>query len=286
MTGFLPLVFISNHRAHKGPKSRKNDESFPFFPFTRKRNETQISKLKLAASTPSSILGIGADTLSFLSLGFFLVQNPFFRFDTLLFPNRFRFPTAPVLLLPAIRRRYLDVVLAIASARHLFFTRYALGKLLPAGTITTQYQVVLLGLCGVGIVDYDSATKSHGGGTLTNQDGLFRGFRIELQDGPRGFFQNRIQAGKESNQASLWNLCGAVAVAQPLESRNRYASIERGRPEWKTGAHVVVHEISRRRQFVLFVAAFVHRCIGAFTATVLRLIGLFHSFVGHLQHIS
>ena len=96
--------------------------SFELFPFVEKCNEALV--LELATSTPSSKLGIGTDMLSLLPLGFLLVQNPFFCFYSLVLSDRFRFP-ASFFLWSALRRRYLDVILALAS--HLFVTRHAVG---------------------------------------------------------------------------------------------------------------------------------------------------------------
>lgn len=172
--------------------------------------------LELRWPSTCSVFCIRSDILALLALGLFLVNNPFFGFDPLLFSNGFR-------LLLFTSTGHLDVV------GLLLFVHQRLWNLLSRGSVTAQNQIMFLRLGGIWIIHDNAPSKTDGRCTLTDQHRLFRRFGIKLQDRTGRFLQYGIQAGKKSNQASSGELRRGIAITQPLQGGNGNAGIKRRR---------------------------------------------------------
>ena len=152
---------------------------------------------------------------------------------------------------------------------------------------------MLLGLGRVGIVHDDTTGKADRGGALRYEDRLLCCLGIELQHGTGTSSQHLIQRREEARQTLLGDLTLGVGIAQPLQSTDGNAGIERGRTEGKSRAHVMMHQISSGCHCLTFAAtghifiAVVVVFVAAIAATTLsRLPLVLYPLIGHLQHIT
>lgn len=103
---------------------------------------------------------------------------------------------------------------------------------------------VLLGLCTIGIIDKQAATKACAHGGCREQLHLRDILGIKLENGTCALPEGSVKGSKESIQSLPRVMLGSVSIAQPLNSGNGDSAIEGAHAEGDALSCVCDHKIA------------------------------------------